>query len=106
MSVRNTDAPIRRKATRDQWMLDFWAEPARHDVTVEERPGIEQYRNEFRHVCKCGYVGPVTAVIVPPETCPVLAALHARERGIQDDGDRRQRERYERPQRLWKRLEP
>lgn len=103
---RHSDAAVRAAATRDRWMLDFWADQSRHAVTVQERPGMPRGRREYRQVCTCGLVGEVRLIIEPPGTCPVLVALQARERGIMTDKDRRQRERYERPPRTWKALQP
>lgn len=100
----HTDAPIRLVSARDHWMLDFWADSSRHDVWTEERAGMPD--REFRNVCKCGYIGPVTRIITPPGVCPILVTLRARATLIQSYKDLRQRERNERPQRLWVRLKP
>jgi hypothetical protein len=81
-------------------------------MTIEQRPTLERRHGpdvdrEFRHVCKCGYIGQMYGVIVPlPGVCPVLAALQARMLGIADTARADQRERYERPRRLWVPLEP
>lgn len=89
-------------------MLDLWAEPSRHAMAIEHRPSLSPAgQDEYRHTCKCGYIGPTSIVILPlPGVCPVLQALQARTLGIAGVAREDQRERYERPRRIWMRLDP
>jgi hypothetical protein len=109
MSVRNSDAPIRSKATRDQWMLDYWSDISRHVTRVETRP-VKTAPNhltlppaefpEYRVVCSCGWQ--TDTPFKRTEPCPVGAALRERHARMVRDRARRIDDLHERPRREWK----
>jgi hypothetical protein len=101
MSGRNTDEPIRRKATRDQWMLDYWNDPARHTVIIEERRDrVDDRIPEYRSVCSCGWM--TDTPFKRPDPCPVAEALGDRAKRIERARRQALAEASERPRREWK----